>query len=247
MELGGHDMVMQKIRRSKKTMRVPLIIMTLVLAFGLIGSFAIWSAPDVNNNAGTKKVTPEEQIKNLQSSIDTWEKSLKEKPKDFSLLKSIADVRTEQAGLYAQTGNQTKSIEVYTKGLENYLTALDNAPAELNNKGKSDILVKAAMCAWQGQQVNTAETLLKKARSISPSDYATVYSYVFFLISGKQNFQLAKEELAQYKAALKSGDPQLESVNNLIKGIEEIEKQNSKKNNDTKNKKDTGKSQEKSE
>ena len=43
--LGEYTMVMQNQAQQKK-MRVPLIIMVIMLAVGLVGSFAIWSSPN---------------------------------------------------------------------------------------------------------------------------------------------------------------------------------------------------------
>jgi len=216
-------MVMRRIRHSKKTMRLPLIIMTLILGFGLVGSFAIWSAPNVNTNGNKAQITPEEQIANLQASIDTWEKSLQDTPKDFSLLKSLADVRYEQAGLYVQTENYDKSQEVFQKSLENYLAALDNAPEELNNKGKADIMVQAATCAWHSSQNEVADALFQQAKGLVPDDFDTIYSYVLFLALGKQDFPQAKSELEAYKGTLKAGDALIAEIDQYIKGIEDLE------------------------
>ena len=117
-------MVMQKIRHSKKKMRVPLIIMVIMLAVGLVGSFAIWSSPNVGGTAGNE-IQPEEQIKNLQISIDSLEKDLEENPKDFSVVKSLADARYRSRTICPN--NDRESMEVFAKGLENYLSALDYA------------------------------------------------------------------------------------------------------------------------
>lgn len=216
-------MVMTKIRRSKNKMRVPLIIMTAVLAFGLVGSFAIWSSPNLKNNASGQNQTPEEKIKNYQASIDTWETSLKEKPKDFSLLRSLADVRFEQAQLYVETGDNNKSKEVFAKSLENYLLAMDNAPAEINNKGRADLMVRAAYCASASGENNLAGHMFQEAVKLVPEDYETRSNYTIFLVM-QQNFAGAKDELTKYKALLKEGDPLIAQVDQMIKGIEDIEK-----------------------
>lgn len=217
-------MVMRKIRQSKKTMRLPLIIMTIVLAFGLVGSFAIWSSPNVDTPSAQNEPTAEEQIKNLQLSIDTWEESLKQTPKDFGLLKSLADVRYEQGQLYVQNGNNDKAKEVFAKSLENYLSALDNAPRELNNKGKADIMVNAAGAASSAGQDSTANAFYQEAVKLVPDDFTTRYNYILYLALQKQDFDLANKELDSYRASLPTGDSRIADVDKLKKGLEEIKK-----------------------
>jgi tetratricopeptide (TPR) repeat protein len=217
-------MVMQKIRRSKKTMRVPLIIMTIVLAVGLVGSFAIWSAPNVNPAGQQTQATPEQQIENLQLSIDSWEESLKENPKDFGLLNSLADIRYDQADLYMQIGNREKGKEVFTKSLENYLAALDNVPEELNEKGKANIMVKAAGTAWYAGQESTADIFYEEAIKLVPDDWATRNNYAIYLALFKRDFAAAKTELEGFKSGLAADDPTIGEVDQMITALEEIEK-----------------------
>lgn len=219
-------MVMQAIRRGKNKMRGPLIIMVIVLAFGLVGSFAIWSSPDMNNNqTGTGEVNPEEQIKNLQISIDSMEKELAEKPKDFSLLKSLADVKTKQGGFYAQIDDQEKSKEVFAGGLENYLAALENAPAELNEKGQADIMLSAAFCASNSEQDNVAGSLYQEAIKLVPEDFTARYNYVLFLAFYLQDLNKAKAEIADYKSILKDGDERIAQADQLLSAIEALEQE----------------------
>ncbi|HWR57080.1 MAG TPA: hypothetical protein VN462_11250 [Negativicutes bacterium] len=218
-------MVMQAIRRSKKKMRIPLIIMVIVLAVGLIGSFAIWSSPDMQSNAPGNEANPEEQIKNLQVSIDSMENELKEKPKDYSIIKSLADVRYQQAGFYAQINDKAKSEEVFAKGLENYLAALDYAPTELNAQGQADIMVKAAYCASNSGQDNTAGVLYQQAIELVPEDFAARYNYVLFLAFYLQDLNKAKEEIGRYKAILKDGDERIAQADQLLAVIETLAKE----------------------
>lgn len=215
-------MVIQTIRRSKRKMRWPLIIMVVMLAVGLVGSFAIWSSPNLGGSTGTE-IKPEDQIKNLQVSIDSLEEDLKEKPKDFSIIKSLADVRYQQAGLYAQINDQEKSVEVFKKGLENYLSALDYAPEELNEKGRADIMVQAAFCASSSNQGSVAGTLYQEAVKLVPEDFNIRYNYVLFLAFYQQNIQGAKEEIGRYKALLKDGDERIAQADQLLEVIEALE------------------------
>jgi len=219
-------MVMQAIRRGKNKMRGPLIIMVVVLAVGLVGSFAIWSSPSMNNNAaGNGEVNPEEQIKNLQVSIDSMEKDLAEKPKDYSLLKGLADIRTQQGGFYAQINDAAKSKEVFAKGLENYISALDNAPAEINEQGQADIMLAAAYCASNSEQDNVAGSLYQQAIKLVPEDFTARYNYVLFLAFYLQDLNKAKEEIANYKAILKDGDERIAQADQLLSAIEALEEQ----------------------
>ncbi|MGI6630948.1 MAG: tetratricopeptide repeat protein [Bacillota bacterium] len=215
-------MVMQKIRHSKKKMRVPLIIMVIMLAVGLVGSFAIWSSPNVGGTAGNE-IQPEEQIKNLQISIDSLEKDLEENPKDFSVVKSLADARYQQAGLYAQINDREKSMEVFAKGLENYLSALDYAPEDLNEKGRADIMVQAAFCASNSEQANVADALYQQAIELVPEDYTVFYNYVLFLAFYRQDSDRAKAEIDRYKALLPEGDERIAQADQLLEVIKALE------------------------
>jgi len=215
-------MVIQKIRRGKNKMRLPLIIMVVMLAVGLVGSFAIWSSPNVNTTPGNE-IAPEEQIKNLQVSIDSLEKELAEKPKDFSIIKSLADARSQQAGLYAQVNDKKKSEEVFKQGLENYLSALDYAPEDLNEKGRADIMVQAAFCASNSNQGSVAGTLYQEAVKLVPEDFNVRYNYVLFLGFYQQNIPAAKEELARYKALFNEGDERIAQADQLLEIINALE------------------------
>lgn len=242
-------MVMQAIRRGKNKWRGPLIIMVIVLAVGLVGSFAIWSSPNASNNAaGTGEIDPQEQIKNLQVSIDSMEKELAEKPKDFSLLTSLADVRSQQGGFYAQVNDKEKSKEVFAKGLENYLAALDNAPAEINAQGKADIMVSAAYCASNSEQANAAGALYQQAIELVPEDFTARYNYVLFLAFYLQDTNKAKEEINNYKALLKDGDERIAQADQLLNAIESLEKAaQEQEKEDTQPKNETNNTQDKAE
>lgn len=219
-------MVMQAIRRGKNKMRGPLIIMVVVLAVGLVGSFAIWSSPDIGNTQpGAGEINPEEQIKNLQISIDSMEKDLTEKPKDFSLLRSLADVKAKQGGLYAQIGEQEKSKEVFAKGLENYLGALENAPAEINEKGKADIILGAAFCASNSEQDKMAGSLYQDAIKLIPEDFTARYNYVLYLAFYLGDLNMAKAEIVDYKNILKDGDERIAQADQLLSAIEALEQE----------------------
>lgn len=218
-------MVMQAIRRGKNKMRGPLIIMVIVLTVGLIGSFAIWSSPSMNNASGNGEIDPEDQIKNLQVSIDSMEKELEEKPKDFSVLRSLADIRSQQGGLYAQINDAEKSKEVFAKGLENYLSALDNVPEETNEQGKADIMVSAAYCASNSEQENAAGALYQQAIELVPEDFTARYNYVLFLAFYLQDINGAKEEMGRYKALLPDGDERLAQADQLLSVIEALEEE----------------------
>lgn len=217
-------MVMQAIRRGKNKWRGPLIIMVIVLAVGLVGSFAIWSSPNSGNNSAGGEIDPQEQINNLQVSIDGMEKELADKPKDFSLLRSLADVRSQQGGFYAQVNDKEKSKKVFAKGLENYLAALDNAPAEINAQGKADIMVSAAYCASNSEQANAAGALYQQAIELVPEDFNARYNYVLFLAFYLQDTNKAKEEISNYKALLKDGDERIAKADQLLSAIETLEK-----------------------
>lgn len=218
-------MVMKKIRQSKTTMRVPFIIMTIVLAVGMVGSFAIWSSPNMQNNVGkTKTATTDDQIKNLQSSITTLETSLKETPKDYSTLTGLAESQYKLGELYFQANKQDQGRAVIAKSLENYLLAMDNAPKELNNKGQADLMVKAANAAWYAGQESTSDALYQQAMKLVPDDFSVMYQYAIYLALNKRDFANAKKELEAYKAKLPTGDSRIANVDKLIEGIAQIEK-----------------------
>jgi cytochrome c-type biogenesis protein CcmH/NrfG len=215
--------VLQAIRRGKRKMRIPLIIMVAMLAFGLVGSYAIWSSPNIDN--AQKDVDPQAMVDNLQISIDQYEKDLAKNPTDFTILKSLGEVRSQQGGFYLQLNDREKSQEVFAKGLENYLLAIEHAPEELNNQGQADLMVAAAYCASNGGQENTAGPLYQKAIQLTPEDFSARSNYVIFLAFYLQDIEAAKKEIADYKGLLPEGDERIAQADQLQGLIESLEQQ----------------------
>ncbi|MCR6544469.1 tetratricopeptide repeat protein [Dehalobacterium formicoaceticum] len=218
-------MVMQAIRRSKNKMRVPLIIMVAILAFGLVGSFAIWSSPNLNlNNAqGKGEVDPQAMVNSLQTSIDQLEKDLAKNPQDFTTLKNLGEVRSQQGGFYLQLNDKDKSKEVFAKGLDNYLLALEHKPQELNNQGQADLMVAAAYCASNAEQENTAGPLYQKAVQLAPQDFNARSNYVIYQAFYLRDIEGAKKEITAYKGLLPEGDGRIAQADQLSGLIESLE------------------------
>lgn len=212
-------MVMRKIRQSKNTMRLPLIIMTIILAFGLVGSFALWSAPNLTSPTQVQPLTLEQKIANDIASIENLEEALNQKPKDFGILQSLANRQYDLGSLYVEANNTEKSTEVFAKAVENYLAALENAPENLNAEGKANILTDAAYCAWNSNQVDQAEALFKQAIEVDPKHVNAQYNYSIFLAFQKQNYDRAIDQLNNLKSILASDDPKVNDVNALIENI----------------------------
>jgi len=218
-------MVLKQIRYHKNKMRIPLMIMVAILAVGLVGSFAIWSSPDLLNPANpSEAATPEEQIQNLQAGIVSLQETLKSKPKDFATLSGLADAQYQQGQLYDQLQKSDEAKAVIDQSLQNYLLALENPPAELNAKGQADLMVKAANAAWYAGQEATADTLYQQSMGLVPDDFTVAYQYALYLALNKQQFSEATAVLETYKAKLPAGDERIASVDSLIKGIDEIKK-----------------------
>ena len=218
-------MVLRQIRQHKKKMTVPLILLTIILAVGLVGSFAIWSSPDLSNTTGKPKtLTSEEQITYLQTSITSLETALKTNSKDFATLSGLADAQYQQGQLYYKLKKLDLAKAVIGKSMQNYLLSLDNAPKELNAKGQADIVVKIANAAWYSGQTSTADAMFLQAVQLVPEDISVLYQYVIYLAINKQEFAQAKQVLATYRAKLPAGDSRIANVDSMIKSIGEIQK-----------------------
>lgn len=148
------------INNRRRFSRAFLIILTVLLAVGLVGSTFIGSCkgpetPPVppTNQDGTDPVpqTQEEQLKNI---IADLREEAAQKPDDINVLKGLARVHLQLASLYTQSAREAEAGQELEAAAANYNNALeidpDNAElvAELaltlTYQGKNDEALEAA-------------------------------------------------------------------------------------------------------
>lgn len=233
-------MLMEKIRRGPKKHRKLLIAVVVVIAASIVASFAIGGSSKIgagNNNQDTTQL----QIDALNTSI-AESKKIADADMSFSESKNLADMLIKLANL--QSGKDSaKSAQNALEAAKYYDLTLDKAPAELNNKGKADLIRQKAVALFTAGDAAGAETTLKEALSFAPLDYDANYAYAILLLSNK-GFDAAIAYAESYRAKLPADDSNIANADNLIsslKSMKEAQEKDSTDNSGATNK-DTSKS-----
>ncbi len=180
-------MFMSDIRRATQKHRKALLVVIIILAVGVVGSFAVWGSSNVSNK-GTKN-TVDDQIAATQTAItnsitDTM---------DYTANKNVADLYMNLIGLYNQLttagedATNAKVAAAAASAVQYYQAAIDTAPTELNNQGKADLYFSKAQASyyasdWAGTEACVLKVIdLNQKEDMAYSDYATLANYYSIL------------------------------------------------------------------
>jgi len=213
--------MLQFLRRARydKKFRILLIIGTVFLAVGLVGSFALWSLP----TAPQPRASTEDQANQprdysyLEEEIKSNQQALEESPDDPKLLTKLAnayyDLGVNQMmdgiDIEAATGNLKKA-------LANYESALENTPDDV------ELHLQAAAAAFYSMETDKAEEHYKQALGVDPSSIEARIDYGKFLLYGRSDFAGAKQQWRD-AIALEPAPAVKETLEALIEQAEQIE------------------------
>ena len=205
--------------RRKKSIRMLLIIMTVVLSIGLIGSFAIMSAPSGSPQEGQPGTAA--SFDDLEERIDQYERAVDENPEDAENYINLGDAYYDFGVSKAQQGEDPEIVmESLKEALVNYEEALETRPDDLT------LNLRVASTAFYTGEIDKAETYYERALDLEP-EYPELLdvkvNYGQFLLYGKNDFEGAKEQW-QEAIELTSDDEIEQAIESLIEEAEELER-----------------------
>ncbi|MGB9859519.1 MAG: tetratricopeptide repeat protein [Moorellaceae bacterium] len=221
---------MNSLRRLGRRRPLLGVVLTVVLAVGLLAGYIAWSpAGGVSSGTGQENtdITKQmeewqraagEQISQREAEIAELEKQVQEKPQDAGLWLKLGDNRYEVGSLYLLVNNDMSKAEASFKGaLECYRKVQELNPQE---KGLNLKIAKTAV--FLGDNA-LAETNYSQAVASDPKDNNARMSYAMFLALVKSDY---KGAIAQWQEILNNNpDPEMaDYVREMIKQAEESQK-----------------------
>lgn len=221
--------MMTSLRRLTKTRPVLGIIFVIVLAIGLIGSYAIFAMPQVPNvnqyqagqNTNPSKQEKEiqeavqEQISKLQGDISSLKKEVKAKPDAVDKVLELAQNQYYLGSLYHFSNDHKKAAEFFEASISSYQKVLELNPEE---KGINLRLAEIAMYIGNNKM---AEENFKAAIKADPDDNNARLTYGIYLSSLKGDY---KGAIKQWEEIMKYNPDKnmAEQVQAMIKQAKEV-------------------------
>ncbi|BCV20868.1 hypothetical protein hamaS1_09370 [Moorella sp. Hama-1] len=233
--------MMSSLRRLSKKRPVLGILFVVVLSIGLVGSYAIFSAPktpgvppasqaqtpDANQQqAEAMQKAAQEQIGKLETDIGNLQKELQAKPNDAATALKLGDSQYNLGTLYLFVNNdQEKAAATFKGAVASYQQVLKLNPKE---KGINLRLAGAALYAGDSK---LAEDNFQAAIKADPNDNNARMTYGMYLASMKGDYQGAidqwqevlkhnpdKDTASQVQEMIKQAEAAKESANKPVPG-----------------------------
>lgn len=178
---GGILMSIQGMREFVKTHRVLIGVLLGLIVVSLLVTFAIGGLSSVRNVGGQQAQT---DYSGFEESIATQKAELEANPTDYAANYNLANTYYEYAVQLAQSteqADQDKSFEMLAEAGPLYITALENAPDDLNDLARAQMYTKAAKCFASTDQEDVAEGYYQEAVKLAPTDLDTCVAYAQYL------------------------------------------------------------------
>ncbi|NLO88988.1 MAG: hypothetical protein GX088_01435 [Clostridia bacterium] len=207
----------------KKNFRIGLIVLTVVLCLGLVGSYFAF-IPDLllsrgnRGGEGTQDMDYDFEYENLENRIKEYEAKLKEKPEDVETLWNLGNAYYDLGVRKLVEGQEvSEGTESLKKSLETYEKAVEIDPDD------AKILAQAAGAAYYVGDMEKAEKYYKEALNLDPESVDTRINYGQYLLYGKNDLAGAK---AQWQQALSRAKDETtkQALEAMLEQVEELEK-----------------------
>jgi len=224
---------MQRIRRATRKHRKVLLIVVIILAVGLVGSFAVWNSDNYGNNTGTE-MTAQEQIALYEDYLAKNEPAA-DAEVDYNTAASLAEVYMSLQQLYYTAYSQVaaedadagvqyymQSVTAAGKAADYYQKQLDVAPENLNDYGKAQIIANQAQALAYTGASDDAKALFDQALALSPENYDVASKYLDFLFVN-QGLDAARAYADSYKALIGESSEYYAQIDQIIGYYELLE------------------------
>lgn len=211
-------MTMEDMRRGIKRHRKVVLIVVIVLAAGLVSSFAFMGANKTDFSA--LKNTGADGA-NIQAQVDALKEAITDASKPegaewtFSENRNMAELYKSLAEAYLKLNDSANMASAASQAAKYYQGSLDTAPAELNDKGKADIYASQGLMYFFAGQNDPSRAAFVSALKLAPSDIEINYQYAY-VIYGLEGLDAAVAFLNEYKESLPQDDANRTTVDNII-------------------------------
>lgn len=177
--------LLSNIRRSTKKNKLFYLILAIVLSVGLVGSFAIWSSPDVSQNNISKEnqQAPEDgqiaEPQTLLAEVEKCEKLLQNDPGNQETLLQLGRTRYYLGNYYLNSNEMEKAIPHFRQAVSVFQQAMEKDPQNV------DLRIDLGTAAFLSGQEQIAEQNFQKAIELDPSSADAHYKYGIFLMQKK--------------------------------------------------------------
>ena len=198
---------------------VLIIVLFILLVIGLLASYAtIGSSGARNNNVS---VDVQQQLQVYEEQIAAARTELEAAPNGYSENNSLANLLKEYGNILYTNSQAEEGTVAFEEAATLYHTAYDNVPEKLNNYGRAQILVNAALCYFMVGNTEAADQDYQAAVELAPEEYNIIASYAQYLLYTNR-MEEAKTVLTDYKAGLPAGDENIAAVDELLAAIDEV-------------------------
>ncbi len=153
-------------RKRKKAQKIPMIILVVTLAVGLVGSFALMSIP--NTAKKEKPMNPEELLKQINGKVSDYKNNINDNPDDKDALLAIADLLSQRASILNMQEKKEDAKSDYQEAVEYYQQFLEKQPKNL------DALYGLANAATNIENKELADEIIKKALDIREDQISNI-------------------------------------------------------------------------
>lgn len=211
-------MTMEDMRRGIKRHRKVVLVVIIVLIVGLVASFAFMGSGGKDFSSlktGSDSEQAQSQIDALESYLSTYKPADGTDKYGFSDYSTLASTYASLTEAYMTQGDSTKWVESANKALKDYQLAYENAPAELNDLGKAQLIAgEALMYFYTGDNASALSTY-KKALALAPDDLDTNYKYAYIIYVTK-GLDAAVQVMTDYKNSLPEGNENRDYADQII-------------------------------
>lgn len=212
-------MFMESLRQSKKKHRNLMLVVVLVLAVSLVGSFAIWQSPSGQGGSGSESDNTAQYqaaLQSVQTAIDTKLAEVGEgNTPDFATASAIGELYATAYQYNSMLEDAQNAVIAANQAAVYYELALQQAPAELNEQGLANYKALTGTYYLVSNQFDKAGSYLKEALDVMPEDYQLNYSYAMYLMRMNKTDE-AIAHLTSYRATLEDGGETAQQVDSLI-------------------------------
>lgn len=170
----------------RKNNKIIFMVLTPMLAVGLVLSFTIWSSPTMNtSNQGQRgqgaPVQQDDKVVEMLTNIRRYEQALKNNPDNYSMLVDLGNGTYDIGELYSKQQQNDKAITYFTKATEAYKKALEIGEPNAN------IATDLATAAMYSGQYDLAEEYFQVAMETDKNHVVSRMNYGVFLMNIRQD------------------------------------------------------------
>ena len=175
-------MSIQAMREWVKTHKILIGVILGLLVLSLLLTYSIGSLTKYGDLSGGVN---QNDYSGYEQALETQRAAVEANPNDYEANYNLATTLYEYAsrlGSSTESADQTKSLELLKEAAPHFITAIENASADLNDFAKAQMYTKAARAYASVNEDEAAVGYYKSAMELAPTDFDTVAAYAQYLV-----------------------------------------------------------------